>query len=134
MTKTQIEKTIREAWTHLVRACGRDGDTDSMLDKALETSTRVEKGHRKFMRSLPGGYVVGVDMAAKLFVLRHVYDGCSVPKSWSDVVDIRDDLPLAYALHEILKRRNDAHGKPLFTHAFPDTAFLAIDYAKDIAR
>lgn len=128
MRANEMRAAIRLAWRALEEATDSDQQSSEFLYRAHLAAEAGERGHRRFVGS---GYRLSVDDAAKYHVLRHAYNGSIAPRSWVDVASTRDDCVLAYAVHERLQTKK---GKGGFGMAFPDLAFLQIDYARDVAK
>lgn len=135
MTPKAMQKVIRAAWGALDAASGGVAVmTPYSLDRCLDASIEVEKGHRAMGRRFTSGraaYCLNVRDTARLFVMKYVYEPGRpmIPSSWQEVASTPADVVLCYAFREALIAKLDDLSK-----AFPDDAFCAIEYARDVAR
>jgi hypothetical protein len=129
---TELKRLVREAWAAIVRA----GQHSEYLEKALAECERVEREHRAFMGRAPyrAKYTLSVADTARYFVAKITSESHAVPKTWTDVVQIRRDFHYCGALREaILERAVDLGDGGIMRALVRSEEFKAIDYAGDIA-
>lgn len=131
MTKTELRKTINDAWLTFIRVAGNYGDMGGVsVETCLLAAQEQERGHRRHMRNMGGGYRLSVADTARLFVLQRTYRAMAKPQSWLDTIGLTRESILCAAMREQLAR----DGK--LDAAFPSVlanAIMAIDYAGDVA-
>lgn len=97
MTKTEQLRVIREAYTELDRLNMQDGFFE-VAQRLFDMNVKAERQHRK---GTPNGCTnhLGINDAAKLFVVKHLLDGWKEPNRFGvdAILHIRTEVLYAQA-------------------------------------